>query len=208
MNIDLEIGRSLNETSRRARVQAVLVMQGQNNFLTGFFNWRRFFGSRPWGFADLFLFGEQGLLSLAANGVEIAAQANLHTCGNAALHKRCRAEPDFFGNFGRQQFHCRLCAQDGAAQIHHDQHAIRRSNALDGFTDLDRVGADLLAIFPHAGGYGDVHIWRSHLPDQVYQRIGQFAAMRDNDQTDHTAILFGIQILDQFGEQFGQSTTS
>ena len=74
--------------------------------------------------------------------------------------------------------------EDGAAQIHEDDHPRLRPDRFDGGEDLGGVGADRVGRVVDASGGGDGGV-TAHLPGQLRGALGDEGAVGDEDEADH-----------------------
>ena len=82
------------------------------------------------------------------------------------------------------QLEGQFCAEHGAAEIHDDEHAVGRGDAVDGFFHSGGVGAEHVTV--ETGG--DLDRWRratDHLQGELDGGVGQPAAVRNDDDADH-----------------------
>jgi hypothetical protein len=91
--------------------------------------------------AEMRLLGNQALLGLRCNGVQVGARGGKHQGGHQALDQRRGREPDPAARFGRQQLDRHLGAQHGTAQVEQYQHTVGPIDFLDRRCDGGRIGA-------------------------------------------------------------------
>ena len=122
--------------------------------------------------------------SLGGTGFERLAEPCRDRRGDGALQERRLREQDERASLVVEEIHRHLRRQDGAPEVHQDQHAVVGPDGLDGAQDAGRVGAEHAGFVQTAGG-ADAHLRRRHLRGQGGDALGHLGAVADQDDADH-----------------------
>ena len=130
--------------------------------------------------------GVEGALGLAAHLFEGAAAGRAHGGRHGALDERGRAQNHRAALLPAAREHLQrdVRAEEGAAQVHEQQHALRAAHALDRPQDPGGIGADRMLGIVDPRGRGGPHLGRN-LRDELEHAPGERFAVRDQHQADH-----------------------
>ncbi len=106
---------------------------------------------------------------------------------HGSLDERRLAEQDAGTLLRREELEGHLGREDGAAEVHQDQHAVLRPRRLDGVRDAHGVGAQRVSRLIEAAGRGQPQVLAAHLGGQLGGALGQPGAVTDEDDADHGA---------------------
>ena len=131
--------------------------------------------------AQLFALGGQGAFGLGQHHLHRRADHRLHRRGHRPFHQRRFAQEHISALLVGQEIQRRLRAQQGAAQIHQDDHAIVAVDRVNGLHDLHRVRADGVVSIVDAPRDGQGYAPLCHLLGQLANALGQPGAVGYDD---------------------------
>ena len=86
---------------------------------------------------------------------------------------------------GRQKFQGHFGAEQGTAQVHQDQHAVRAINRFNGSLDLRGVGPYRIGRIISPASYRQRYQSFYHLRSQVAYAFGELGTVRNDNNADH-----------------------
>ena len=133
----------------------------------------------------MLLLARQALAGRGDDGLKRIAQAGGHCRRHGAFHQRCLGQQDCPASLLVQQLDGQLRGEDGAPEVHEDQHAVPGPHLLDRVQHLDGVRPERsLGLVQPAGG-ADAHVRTRHLCGQLGHALREPGAVADDDEADH-----------------------
>ena len=130
------------------------------------------------------LAGEPGA-SRGGHGVQRVAQPGGDGRGHGALHERRLREQELAAPLLVQQVDGQLGGEDGAPQVHQDQHAVLRPHLLERSQHERGVRAERPLRLVQPSGGRDPHAGTGHLRGQLQDAFREPGAVADDDDADH-----------------------
>ncbi len=130
------------------------------------------------------LAGEAGA-GRGGHGVQRVAEPGGDGRGHGALHERRLREQELAAPLLVQQVGGQLGGEDGAPQVHQDQHAVLRPHLLDRPQHPRRVRAERALRLVQPAGGADPHAGPGHLGGQLQDAVREPGAVADDDEADH-----------------------
>ena len=131
--------------------------------------------------AQLLALDCEGAFGLGQHNLHRRADHRLHRRGHRPFHQRRFAQEHISALLVGQEIQRRLRAQQGAAQIHQDDHAIVAVDRVNSLHDLHRVRADGVVSIVDAPRDGQRYAPLCHLLGQLANALGQPGAMGHDD---------------------------
>ncbi len=97
---------------------------------------------------ELLLLGSEPPLRFLGNFLKRTACLSAHRGCDSAFYQRRRAEPNRTSQPNSSSSSAVSCAENGAAQVHQDQHAFGAVQLLQHFGDMNGVGSQLVMVSP------------------------------------------------------------
>ena len=113
------------------------------------------------------------------------AQRRRHARRHSALHQRGLGQQHPTAPLLLEQVDCQLGGEDGAAEVHEDQHAVVGPDVLDRRQHLRRIGAESAAGLVQPAGGAHAHLRPRHLRGELDHAFGESRAVADDDEADH-----------------------
>ena len=130
------------------------------------------------------LAGEAGA-GRGGHSVQRVAEPRGDSRGHGALHERRLREQELAAPLLVQQVDGQLGGEDGASQVHQDQHAVLRPHLLDRPQHPRRVGAERALRRVQPAGAADPHPGTGHLGGELQDAFREPGAVADDDEADH-----------------------
>ena len=119
------------------------------------------------------------------DGGERVAEPGGHGGGDGSFDQRRGGEQYLASPRLVEQVGGQSGGEDGAPEVHEDQHAVPRPHVLDGAQHPGRVGAQGAAGLVEPAGGADAHLRPGHLRGQLGDALRERRAVADDDEADH-----------------------
>ena len=184
-DLGVEPGQRADQERRGPRVQPEAVADGHaRRRLRLARRGRARRGVRRLAFAKLSGLAREAVARGRGHAGEGFAEPGRDGRGHGALDERRGREQYAVAPLVAEQVQGQLGREDGAAEVHQDQHAVVRPDVLDRREHPGGVGAQGAGVVQPAGG-ADAHLRAGHLGGQLRDALGELRAVADDDEADH-----------------------
>ncbi len=135
--------------------------------------------------SQVLLLARQAPAGRGGHGLQRIAEARGHRRRHGALHERRLGQQDRRASLLVQQVDGQFRGEDGAPEVHEDQHAVRGPHLLDRAQHLGRVRPERSFRLVQPAGGADAHVRTRHLRGQLGHALREPGAVADDDEADH-----------------------